>query len=118
MNRGDRREAVFKDDDERRRFLETVGQTCEKTGWQVHVFCLRCSHCWGIEQRRGQEIPKADWKAVERGWGRNYDGGAGPTRTWRSGGLSLSKRVQSNLVLPALAVRGLRGRMTGCFAAA
>ena len=37
MNRGDRREPIFKDDLDRRRFLETLGQTCDKTGWQVHA---------------------------------------------------------------------------------
>jgi len=31
MNRGDRREEIFKDDQDRRRFLETLGQTCQKT---------------------------------------------------------------------------------------
>ncbi len=35
MNRGDRREAIFKDDADRRRFLETLTETCQKTGWQV-----------------------------------------------------------------------------------
>ncbi len=44
MNRGDRREAIFKDDHDRGRFLEAVGQTCEKTGWHVHAFCLMSNH--------------------------------------------------------------------------
>jgi putative transposase len=44
MNRGDRREPIFEDNQDRRRFLETLGQTCEKTGWQVHAFCLMSNH--------------------------------------------------------------------------
>jgi REP element-mobilizing transposase RayT len=44
MNRGDRREAIFADDDDRRRFLETLGQACEKTGWLVHAYCLMSTH--------------------------------------------------------------------------
>jgi REP element-mobilizing transposase RayT len=44
MNRGDRREDIFEDDDDRRRFLETLGQTCEKTGWQAHAYCLMSNH--------------------------------------------------------------------------
>ena len=44
MNRGDRREAVVKDDRDRRRFLETLGQACEKTGWQVHAYCPMSNH--------------------------------------------------------------------------
>jgi REP element-mobilizing transposase RayT len=44
MNRGDRREPIFKDDQDRRRFLETLGQACAKTGWQVHAYCLMLNH--------------------------------------------------------------------------
>jgi len=40
MNRGDRREAIFDGDHDRHRFLQTLGQACEKTGWQVHAYCL------------------------------------------------------------------------------
>jgi REP element-mobilizing transposase RayT len=34
MNRGDRREDIFQSDHDRRLFLDTLGQTCEKTDWQ------------------------------------------------------------------------------------
>ena len=44
MNRGDRREPIFKDDPDRRRFLETLGEACAKTGWQVHAYCLMPNH--------------------------------------------------------------------------
>ena len=44
MNLGDRGEPIFKDDDDRRRFLETLGQACGKTGWQVHAYCLMLNH--------------------------------------------------------------------------
>ncbi|MBC8094927.1 MAG: transposase [Akkermansiaceae bacterium] len=44
MNRGDRREAIFLTDADRELFLETLGQTCEKTGWQVHAYCLMPNH--------------------------------------------------------------------------
>ena len=40
MNRGTRREDIFKDDLDRRRFLSTLGEACQKTGWQVHAYCL------------------------------------------------------------------------------
>ena len=36
MNRGDRRVAIFHDDADRRRFVETLAEACAKTGWQVH----------------------------------------------------------------------------------
>jgi putative transposase len=44
MNRGDRREPIFKDDQDRRRFLDTLGEACGKTGWQVHAYCLMPNH--------------------------------------------------------------------------
>jgi putative transposase len=44
VNRGDRREPIFKDDLDRRRFLETLGEACGKTGWQVHAWCLMLNH--------------------------------------------------------------------------
>ena len=40
MNRGDRREPIFRDDADRKRFLETLGEACAKTDWQVHALCL------------------------------------------------------------------------------
>src|SRR5438132_13284468 len=44
MNRGDRREDIFKDDYDRNRFLATLGEACKKTGWQVHAYCLMRNH--------------------------------------------------------------------------
>jgi REP element-mobilizing transposase RayT len=44
MNRGDRREAIFEDDEDRERLLEALTQACQKTGWQAHAYCLMRSH--------------------------------------------------------------------------
>jgi putative transposase len=44
MNRGDRREEIFRDDADRESFLKTLGQACEKTGWRVHAYCLMPNH--------------------------------------------------------------------------
>ncbi|PYK97732.1 MAG: transposase [Verrucomicrobia bacterium] len=44
MNRGDRREPIFKDDTDRQRFVETLGEACAKTGWQVHAYVLMPNH--------------------------------------------------------------------------
>ncbi len=44
MNRGDRREDIFRDDEDRRRFLSTLGEACQKTRWQVHAYCLMHNH--------------------------------------------------------------------------
>src|SRR5438128_2017690 len=40
MDRGDRREPIFRDEEDRERFLATFGEGCSKTSWQVHEYCL------------------------------------------------------------------------------
>ena len=44
MSRGDHREAIFRDDQDRELFLETLGECCGRTGWQVHALCLMPNH--------------------------------------------------------------------------
>ena len=38
--RGNERDAIFRDDRDRTRFLETLGQACERHGLVVHGYCL------------------------------------------------------------------------------
>ena len=48
INRGDRREPIFKDDEDRLGFVATLGEACAKTGWQVHALngsVLDFEHC-------------------------------------------------------------------------
>jgi putative transposase len=44
MCRGDHREAIFRGDEDRRLFLETLGQACERTGWRIHGYVLMPNH--------------------------------------------------------------------------
>ncbi len=44
LNRGDRREPIFRTDRDRVLFLDTLAEACEKTGWQVHALCLMSNH--------------------------------------------------------------------------
>lgn len=44
MSRGNHREDIFRDDHDRESFLQTLGDTCAKTSWQVHAFCLMPNH--------------------------------------------------------------------------
>ena len=44
MSRGDRREDIFLDDVDRHDFLKTLAEVCQKTGWQVHAYCLMANH--------------------------------------------------------------------------
>ena len=44
LDRGDRREAIFRDDRDRETFLSTLGQACKRTGWRVHAWVLMTNH--------------------------------------------------------------------------
>ena len=57
MNRGDRREPIFLDDTDRQIFLRTLGETCAKTGWQIHAHITEVEG--GIEVQRWKRSPVA-----------------------------------------------------------
>jgi hypothetical protein len=37
---GDRREPIVKDDDDRRTFVGTLGEACERAGFRIHAWVL------------------------------------------------------------------------------
>src|SRR5450432_1203821 len=78
--RGDRRENIFEDDADRARFLETLAQACQRTGWKIHAYVLMSNHYhWLLETpqrgKKGSELSidrnleelgheaKLDWKS-------------------------------------------------------
>ena len=84
MNRGDRREAIFGDDEDRQRLLETLTEACQKTGWQVHAYCLSSSWALVWEEFRGladRLLEQVDTRAgTEPFWGGGAGGGGGAGR--------------------------------------
>jgi putative transposase len=44
LSRGDRREAIVKDNADRTLFLDILGRTCGRTGWEIHAYCLMSNH--------------------------------------------------------------------------
>ena len=44
MARGNQGRAIFEDDQDRQRFVETLGEACGKTGWCVHAYVLMNNH--------------------------------------------------------------------------
>gem|GEM_PF-1690255 len=44
MTRGNRRETIFHNDDDRRFFLATLFEACAMTGWRVHAWVLMGNH--------------------------------------------------------------------------
>jgi hypothetical protein len=79
MNRGDQREDIFRDDQDRQKFLTTLGEACVKTEWQVRAYCLKrnrppacCAcRCTGREQalaRQGNR--KEGYRQALSSWAR------------------------------------------------
>jgi REP element-mobilizing transposase RayT len=44
MARGNRRESIFLDDNDRRFFLQVLAEACGQTGWRVHAWVLMGNH--------------------------------------------------------------------------
>ena len=44
MARGNRREAICRDDTDRQEFLSLLGQVCDKTGWLIHAYVMMGNH--------------------------------------------------------------------------
>ena len=43
-SRGDRREAIYEDDDDRQQFLALLGQVVEQMNWLCYAYCLMTNH--------------------------------------------------------------------------
>ena len=71
IHRGERRGEIFLADPDRRRFLETLTEACQKKGWEVHAYGLMGDHfhllvetprrphchCTGLTSTREQRGP-------------------------------------------------------------
>lgn len=77
MSRGDRREDIFRDDVDRQDFLKTLAEACQKTGFQVHTYCLMGNHFHLVVetgQRRGRTLYCSggtwrEWSGLRHGCG-------------------------------------------------
>ena len=56
LNRGDRGEPIFRTGRDREMFLGTLAETCRKTGWQVHAFCLMPNHFHLVVETPGANL--------------------------------------------------------------
>ena len=62
MCRGDRRENIFEDDTDRARFLETLAQVCQRTGWRIHAYVLMSNHYhWLLETPQPNLVAGMRW---------------------------------------------------------
>ena len=44
MGRGNQGRAIYADDRDRQRWLETLGEACEQTGWRIHAYVMMGNH--------------------------------------------------------------------------
>ena len=42
--RGERREEIYLDDDDRQAFIDLLGEVCLRFNWTVHAYCLMSNH--------------------------------------------------------------------------
>ena len=62
LNRGDRREDIFRDDRDREVFLAALAAVCGKTGWEVHALCLMSNHFHlVVETPQGNLVAGMKW---------------------------------------------------------
>ena len=71
MNRGDRREDIFLDDEDRKRFLACLREACQKTEWQVQAYCLMPNH-FHLVLETPLRVPLAVW--INDGAGNFHEG--------------------------------------------
>ena len=62
LSRGDRREEIVRDDEDRAGFVAALEQACARTGWQVHAWCLMSNHFHlVVETPRANLSPGMKW---------------------------------------------------------
>ena len=62
MNRGDRGEPIFRDDEDRQQFISTLGEAYGKTGWAVQALCLMPNHFHlAVETPRANLVAGMKW---------------------------------------------------------
>jgi putative transposase len=84
MCRGDRREAIFHGDADRKCFLETLEEVCARTGWRVHAWVLMDNHYhWLLETPEANLVDGMKWfqntytrrfNSANRLWGHVFGG--------------------------------------------
>lgn len=77
MARGNQGRAIFEDDQDRQRFVETLGEACGKTGWCVHAYVLMNNHYHLLaETPEGKLVAGMKW--LQGTYTQRYNGRRGP----------------------------------------
>jgi REP element-mobilizing transposase RayT len=72
MDRGDRREDIFVNDVDRQDLVKTLAEACEKTGWEIHAYCLMRNHFHLVlETPNANRVEGMRWLLGEHGIGQD-----------------------------------------------
>jgi REP element-mobilizing transposase RayT len=101
LSRGDRREDIFLDDVDRQDYLKTLAEACQKTGFQVHAYCLMRNHFHlVVETPQANLVAGLAWLALNRprqvGAGCAAAPGNHPALKWIAARLRLSASKSAN----------------------
>jgi REP element-mobilizing transposase RayT len=62
ISRGNRQDVIVRDDHDRRRFVETMGEVCERMGWRLHAWVLMPNHYhWLLETPEANLVQGMQW---------------------------------------------------------
>jgi putative transposase len=66
MARGSHGQAIFADDEDRKIYLETLAEACQRTGWRVHAYVLMGNHYHLlVETPEGNLVDGMKWLKVK-----------------------------------------------------
>jgi len=57
-SRGDRREAIYRDDADRSAWLELLGDVCERFNWRCHAYCQMTNHYHIVVETPEANLPQ------------------------------------------------------------
>ena len=95
LNRGDHREDIFRNEQDRELFLAALGEACQKTGWQVHAFCLMSNHFHLVV-----ETPEADLVSAMKWFRGVYSGASQHGHPWPLGPFASSMDTRARETAP------------------
>ncbi len=73
MARGSHGQAIFADNPDRKRFLETLEEACQKTGWLIHAYMLMDNHYHLlVETPEGNLVAGMKW--LQSAYTQRYNG--------------------------------------------
>jgi REP element-mobilizing transposase RayT len=64
MSRGNRQKDIYLDDVDRQDFLKTLAEACQKTGFEIHAYCLMRNHFHLVVETPNGNLHMGSWKSL------------------------------------------------------